>query len=73
MSAGMDALAIQRTLANGKPRTHSELIIAVGFGGSRMRAAIALLVRDGLIHAETLFPANKRSDYNGQQQCWRAP
>jgi hypothetical protein len=49
MSAGADALSVARLLADGRPRTHSELIIATGIGGDRIRKAIAVAVSDGLI------------------------
>lgn len=65
MSTGMDALAISKLLPPGKIRTHTELMKATGLGGSRMRNAIALLAKEGLIAAEAYPPGQP------VPQCWR--
>ncbi len=72
MSAGMDALTVAHLLADGRPRTHRELFIATGLTGPRMRAAIAILARDGIIAPVRV------SEYLGKRrgehviQCWQS-
>lgn len=66
MSAGMDALTISNLLPPGKLRTHAELIKAAGFGGARMRAAISLAAKEGLVESIT----GRGSDWR-VPQCWK--